>query len=218
MKHGISRLTLTLAALACLCGTAAAQDRREHRGPEPGGPRGPQFQLDQRYHHDHYYPPRGYAMRGLPGGAFSIAFGGGSYYFHGGVWFRPYGGRYVVIAPPLGILVPVLPPAYVTLWLGGAPTYYANGVYYAPAPGQGYTVVAPPPGAEAAQPLPPAPPPKPAPDPIIYPRSGQTPAQTESDRQECNRWATTQPAAVADAEVFQRAVAACLDARGYTVR
>jgi hypothetical protein len=174
--------------------------------------------LDERYHHDHYYPPRGYAVPVLPRGSVSIGFGGGNYFFHGGVWFRPFGGRYLVTLPPLGIVVPLLPPAYATLWIGGAPYYYANGVYYAPAPGQGYAVVAPPPGAEAAQPAPPVPAPRPAPDPVIYPRNGQGAAQSEADRQECNRWATTQPSAVADAEVFQRAVAACMDGRGYTVR
>ena len=56
------------------------------------------------------------------------------------------------------------------------------------------------------------------PDPIIYPRNGQSAAQTEADRQECNRWATTQPSAVADASVFQRAVEACMDGRGYTMK
>ena len=45
------------------------------------------------------------------------------------------------------------------------------------------------------------------PDPIIYPRNGQSAQQTEADRQECNRWATTQPSALADASVFQRAFA-----------
>lgn len=93
--------------------------------------------------------------------------------------------------------------------LGGAPDCCANGVYCASAPGPGYAVVASPSGAEAAQPLP---------DPIIYPRNGQTVAQTEADQVECKRWATTQPSAMADASVFQRAVAACLDGRGYTVR
>lgn len=39
----------------------------------------------------------------------------------------------------------------------------------------------------------------------------------EAERRECKRWATTQPAALADASVFQRAVAACLEGRGYTV-
>ncbi len=120
-----------------------------------------------------------------------------------------------MVVPPIGIAVPLLPPAYVTLWIGGAPYYYANGVYYATAPG-GYAVVAPPPGADTVQPAPAAAPVPP--DPIIYPRNGQSAQQTEADRQACNRWAATQPGAVADAQVFQRAVAACMDGRGYTLR
>jgi len=56
------------------------------------------------------------------------------------------------------------------------------------------------------------------PDPVIYPRNGQSAQQTEIDRQECNRWATAQQAALADASVFQRAVEACMDGRGYTMR
>jgi hypothetical protein len=67
-----------------------------------------------------------------------------------------------------------------------------------------------------------APPPAPAqpsrPDPVIYPRNGQSAQQTEADRQECNRWATTQPAALADSSVFMRAVDACMDGRGYTTK
>lgn len=70
-------------------------------------------------------------------------------------------------------------------------------------------------GNLSAQPLPL---PAPIPEPIIYPRNGQSAAQTETDRQECNRWATTQPSALSDAQVFQRATAACMDGRGYTVR
>jgi hypothetical protein len=202
------------ASLLALCAAAPgwAQEHHFHRGGAP-------LVLDQRYHHDHYYPPRGYVMPGLPSGAVSVRFGGGSYYFHGGVWFRPVGPRFEVIVPPIGVVVPILPPAYATLWIAGAPYYYANGVYYAPAPGQGYTVVAPPPGADSVQPAPvAAPASSPRPDPVIYPRNGQSAQQTEADRQECNRWATTQPNAVADADVFQRAVAACLEGRGYTVR
>lgn len=56
------------------------------------------------------------------------------------------------------------------------------------------------------------------PEPVIYPRNGQTPQQLEADRQECNRWATTQPAALADSSVFMRAVDACMDGRGYTTK
>lgn len=57
-----------------------------------------------------------------------------------------------------------------------------------------------------------------APEPVVYPRNGQSAGQTEADRQACNRWATSQPAAMNDASVFQRATLACLDGRGYTVR
>ncbi|MFG6465762.1 hypothetical protein [Roseateles sp. BYS87W] len=54
--------------------------------------------------------------------------------------------------------------------------------------------------------------------PVIYPRNGQSPAQQEADYQDCNRWATTQQAAMADTSVFNRAVDACMDGRGYTLR
>ena len=57
-----------------------------------------------------------------------------------------------------------------------------------------------------------------APDPIFYPKNGQSAAVLESDRRECNRWATTQPNAMAEASVFQRATYACMEGRGYTVR
>ena len=57
-----------------------------------------------------------------------------------------------------------------------------------------------------------------APDPIFYPKSGQSPAQTETDRQDCNRWAASQPDAMADASVFQRASHACMEGHGYTVK
>jgi hypothetical protein len=211
-----SLLGATLLVLATAFTGAVAQD---HDGPGPrgrpgygrGGPR-----FDGRYNHNHYYPARGYISGVLPVGAVTISFGGASYFFQSGVWWRPYGGRYIVVDPPIGIYVPLLPPDYVTLSLGGAPYYYADGVYYAPAPGQGYQVVAPPPGADVAQP---APPPAPAaPDPIIYPRNSQSAAQTEADRRDCNAWATTQPNAMADAKVFARASEACMDGRGYTVR
>ena len=96
----------------------------------------------------------------------------------------------------------------------GVPLYAAPGYYGAwpvyPAP-----VWVAPPVAEV-EPLAPAV--KPAPEPIFYPRQGQTAAQLEADRQACNRWATTQPAAMADASVFHRATLACMDARGYTSR
>lgn len=57
-----------------------------------------------------------------------------------------------------------------------------------------------------------------SPTPVIYPRNGQSNAHLEADNRECNRWATTQRAAMSDATVFHRAVEACMDGRGYALR
>jgi len=220
-----SVVTAVALALCAALGTSAdAQERRDARGPR--------LELDSRYHHDRYYPARGFVTERLPVGSTSVAFGGGRYFFHAGVWFRPVGASFEVITPPLGIVIPLLPPGFVSVTLGGAPYFYANGVYYAQAPGAGYTVVAPPPGAESA-PMAEAEPAMaagpaidqsptriiaPAREPIIYPRNGQSAAQTEADRQQCRQWADAQPAAASDGSVFERALAACLDGRGYSIR
>ena len=89
----------------------------------------------------------------------------------------------------------------------GYPGYYPG--YAAPYPYYPQRVIVEPP---------PAPPPPAAPDPIFYPKTGQTPAQTEADRRECNRWAASQPSAMGDATVFQRATYACMEGHGYTVK
>ena len=67
------------------------------------------------------------------------------YYSWRGVWYRPEGRRFVVVAPPFGLFVPFLPLAYVTIWMHGIPYYYANEVYYTRTAG-GYVVVDPPQG------------------------------------------------------------------------
>jgi len=105
-------------------------------------------------------------------------------------------------------------------WYGGyAPYYYPYGYGYYPYgyyPYPAYTVATPAPVVPAQ--TAPAETHQAAPDPIYYPRSGQSTAQSEADLRDCNRWATSVPNAMADASVFYRATAACMDARGYTVR
>ncbi|MEO8835351.1 MAG: hypothetical protein ABI364_01280 [Caldimonas sp.] len=100
--------------------------------------------------------------------------------------------------------------------------YYGGygGDYYAPYPAYGGYVVDSPevivgPTYSTGQPVPQA---ARAPDPIFYPRNGQSAAATESDRRDCNRWATSQPGAMGDASIFQRATLACMEGRGYTAR
>jgi hypothetical protein len=195
--------------------------------------------LDSRYNHGHYYPPHGFVFAALPPGPRVVVHAGVQFYFAGGVWYRAHGpGGFVVVAPPFGIVVPVLPPFYTTLYVGSVPYYYANDVYYVQGP-QGYAVVAPPPANVIVQQPPPSPaaaPPAPpsnvaqAPDQLfIYPRQGQSEQQQAADRYECHRWAVSQTgydptlspggAPVAQKQMeYQRAMSACLDGRGYTVK
>src|SRR5438876_1307091 len=137
-----------LAAAVLSVSLAHAQERRQRREHERERFQTPHWVFDNRFHHDHYYPALGYPVAVLPPGNVAIAFGGGRYWFHSGVWYQAAGQGYVVARPPVGIALPVLPPAYTTVWAGGVPYYYANDVYYTAVPA-GY-VVANPPLAEPA--------------------------------------------------------------------
>jgi len=134
-----------------------------------------------------YAPAYGSYVNGLPTGSVSVSVGGGRYWRHGGVWYRPWGPRWVVVAPPV--------------MMGPPPV-----------------IVQERPAVVVEEGPPPVRIPPSRPDPIIYPRQGQNAHQTEADRQDCNRWATTQPSAMGDASIFYRAVEACMDGRGYTMK
>jgi len=129
-------------------------------------------------------------MAALPGSAEARPYG----HWHGGGWGWGWGW-----GPAFGVALGV------DLALA-SPYYYAPPVVYATPPVV-YAAPAPAPAPAVA-----------APDPVIYPRNGQSPAQTETDMRACNAWATSQPRASADASVFQRATAACMDGRGYSIR
>jgi hypothetical protein len=200
-------------------------DREIHgdRGPGDRGPRQGEFR-DSRYHHDRTYPARGYVTGALPRDHRVVVHGRSRFYFSGGVWYRPQGARFVVVAPPFGLFVPFLPPYYATIWVGGIPYYYANDVYYAHR-GNGYVVVEPPKSEVSETP-------PPADQMFIYPRLGQSSKQQADDRYECHRWAVgqtgfdpiQQPGGIPEGQKaekradYQRALSACLDGRGYTVK
>jgi hypothetical protein len=142
----------------------------------------------------------------------------GGYYYHGGYHGGYYGGYHHHGGYYYRGGWPVWAGVGLALDVGLASAYYYDRpyvivdqppvVYAPPAP-----VVVYPNAAPAPAPAAPA-----QPDPIFYPRNGQSPQQTEADRRACNAWATTQPNAMADASVFQRATLACMDGRGYTAR
>ena len=156
---------------------------------------------------------RGYRYHGYPyHGYYGHYYGGGWYY--GGWWY------------PWAWTVAFLPPYYTTYWWGGYPYYYADGYYYAPIE-NGYMVVDPPGDQIPAA----APDVTQAPNQdmqlYIYPRKQQTEKQQADDRYQCHRWAVGQtgydPTAAGTKPVqkrsdYQRAMSACLDARGYTAR
>ena len=225
------RSLLPLALLGVLLAAAisssarAASNEREHDRDARRAHNG--YVLDSRYNHNHYYPPRGYAVRSLPRGYTLVRHGGSQYYFHAGVWYRPYGPRFIVVRPPIGLFVSVLPPFYSTIWVRGRPFYYADDAYYVWRPQRrGYEVTEPPAEADVSTQ------PGAADDIFIYPKNGQSESQQASDRYECHSWASNQTgfdptkplggvaesqAAVKRAD-YQRAMSACLEARGYSVK
>jgi hypothetical protein len=191
------------------------------------------------YSQTHYYPHVGAVSPTLPPNSHPYYHGSSRYYFTGGVWYAPQGPGFVVVRPPPGLVITVLPPYYSTVWLGGTPYYYADNVYYVQQPDQsGYSVVDAPDGA-------PAPPPDAQPDSttdpqgapqggqsdlMVYPKNGQSQDQQSQDNFECNNWARgqtgfdpTQPGGGipgnpdVNRSNYNRAMAACLQARGYQV-
>jgi len=180
---------------------------------------------DGHYDRGHYYPPPGRVYDHPPPGGADVHWHGAPYYYHGGSWYHHDGDHWVVVLPPVGIVAPFLPPYYSTFWVGGYPYYYANDAYYTWHPPQGYVVTQPPP-ANDQQATPPAS------DLFVYPMHGQSEQQQATDRYECHAWAVgetgfdpVKPQGGVDAaswahkrEDYQRALAACLSARGYSVR
>jgi hypothetical protein len=234
---GLARSGLAMLATGLLLGATSTGFADEpHRGPERAYARGPVHGevLDNRYNHGHYYPAPGAVIRTLPGGYRPYFFHGSHYYFYGGVWYAPGPGGFLVVGPPVGLFVAALPAFYTTVWLGGVPYYYANQTYYQWAADQnGYVVVDPPAGADQPGAPPPGAAAAAAADNVyIYPRNGQTQEQQAADRFECHDWAKNQTGfdptqagggvAAGDngsrREQYQRAMGACLEARGYSVK
>lgn len=183
--------------------------------------------LDRRYRHDRYYPPRGHIVRTLPRDHRVVHYHGTPYYFWSGIWYRPSGSTFIVVSPPIGLVVPFLPLFYTTLWVHGTPYYYADGVYYTYSPANsGYVVVEAPQNGNYSQPV------QPQEELYVYPMKGQSEEQQATDRYECHHWAVgqtnfdpTQPPSNLSPDDFAqrraeylRAMRACLEGRGYSVK
>jgi hypothetical protein len=205
---------LALVAAALIGATAVQADPPRRHGYH-----------DTRHGHHRYYHPHGDHVRSLPRGFFTIRFGGHPYYYHSGSWYRRRRAGYVVGPAPIGVVVPWLPRYHTTVWYHGFPYYYANLTYYTwDHHRNGYLVVEKP-GPERQAVTRPS-------DLFIYPSRGQSEAQQADDRYECHAWAVRQtaydPSVPLAAEQqdragqlrsdYLRAMSACLEGRGYTVK
>lgn len=227
--------TLFIAAFLAV-GTAEAQAPLPGGGDAPDGPSpgaGPRGYYDGRHNHNHYYPSRGYAVGSLPRNRYPVVdLYDRRYFYSDGIWYAPRGPRFIVVAPPIGVFVPVLPSFYTTVYVGGFPYYYANDTYYVwRSERRAYEIVEPPDNSsvstaatssESSA----------GGDIFVYPKNGQNEEQTARDKYECHRWATSETGfdpTVAGGGVpteqngakradYQRAMGACLEGRGYSVK
>jgi hypothetical protein len=242
-KHHPAQCTLLAAVAALAVSISVADERpRDHREREDHHG----YVLDQRFHHNRYYPPHGFVVHALPRDFRTVRWPGGEFFFSDGIWYSRHGPDFLVVAPPPGVTIAALPLGYATVWVRGRPYYYANDIYYtqapdgyavAEAPSESDIVTTPPPGAAPQRGQPPQPAAGGGPgtgteDFFIYPKNGQSDAQQATDRYECHRWASTQtgfdptqpsggvppPQASLKRADYRRAMSACLEARGYTVK
>jgi hypothetical protein len=214
-----SKITIVLvAALATACvylGPSAgawAQDRQPHHG-----------QLRK----SSPPPPRGREVRTLPSGNETVRVGRTNYHYRDGVFYRPRpSGGFVVVGAPLGARIRHLPLGYVSFWIGPRRYFYWNYSYYLWDPRfEEYVVVAEPEGADKAVAT--------ATETgsasgevFVYPKEGQSDEQRDRDRYDCYVWAVDQTgfdptagnADTSKAGDYRRALSACLEGRGYTVK
>ncbi len=117
-----------LLAAAVLFSAGAAAQRGRHYGHERG----------------HYgRPVRAVYLHG----GYSVPYRGLSYHYYNGLFYRPMGAYFNLVAPPIGIRINVLPYGYRRMHLGSGIFFYFNGIFYRQYD-RYYEVVTPPVGAE----------------------------------------------------------------------
>jgi len=171
--------------------------------------------------HSGFGHPGFYGRPGFYGHPGFYGFRGG-YGFRGCCWWG-WPGAFWLAALPL---------YYSTWWYDGVPYYYAYDNYYIwNGPAGQYQQVTPPSGLiGSGAPAPGAQAPG-STELFAYPKNGQSAEQQARDKQECKAWAATQTtsesggatgaiaaAAPQSSEENLRAQAACLEARGYSVK
>ena len=220
-QNALRLISAALAALLLVGASAASADDRH--GHDRYDNRGHYDRHDGDYRHIVRY---GHRVRVLPSHYARVQVNRRPYYYHGGVFYRPYYRNYIVVGAPIGARVGWLPPGYVSFGLAGGRYSYFNATFYLwDEPRREYVVVERPPGADEA--LAGAPGLREsAAELYVYPARGQSEDQAQRDRYECHLWAVDQTQfdpSVGDADAsqsgeYRRAMTACLEGRGYTVK
>jgi hypothetical protein len=204
-------------------GLAGSLIQREYQTRDPRPDRGDRDHdrgdsrwRDLRDHHrDHHHHV--HVIHHLPPGYRDYWWNGVRYYYYDGFWYRPYGSSYISVRVPYGFFVTSLPGRFTSVWIGGTRYYYSDHHYYVYEPGRrGYVVVPSPYGDDDEADG----------DLYIYPAQGQSEQQQAEDRYQCHRWAVDQSGYdpldddydADQREQYLRAMTACLEGRGYTVR
>jgi hypothetical protein len=94
----------------------------------------------------HLFLGIGTAIDVLPHGYMSVTVANVPYYYHRGIFYRPYRRGYVIVPAPLGAVIMGPPPGDVIVMVENDPYHYYRGVFYAPRASR-YAVVRPPMGA-----------------------------------------------------------------------
>ncbi|WP_459212381.1 DUF6515 family protein [Aquimarina rhabdastrellae] len=74
--------------------------------------------------------PRVTVVRTRPRNAVVVSYGGVSFHYKSGRYYRYNNGKYIVVTPPIGIRINVLPVGYTSVIIGGSTYYYYQGIYY----------------------------------------------------------------------------------------
>jgi hypothetical protein len=80
--------------------------------------------------HTYHYVSRPRVVVSIGGPYRTIPFGGLSYNYYNGYWYRPYGSSFHIILPPIGIRIGTLPIGYSPVFGPWGNYYYYNNVFY----------------------------------------------------------------------------------------
>ncbi|NNF16412.1 MAG: hypothetical protein HKN70_06670 [Gammaproteobacteria bacterium] len=171
-----------------------------------------------------YFHPVGHRVTALPKRYTRVTVGRKDYFYHGGHFYRPNRSAYMIVAAPFGARVRSLPAGYVSFGIGTRRYFYVNTTFYLwDRDRDEYVVVEEPDGAAEAMAT--AEPEEPT-RLFVYPNAGQSEEQTGRDRYECHLWAAEESGydptypdqPLAHLTDYNRAIGACLEGRGYTVK